>query len=41
MLSSDTREKIINQNISLLDFEKYIPAIRKFLDKIDNRVLVK
>lgn len=41
MLSSDTREKIINQNISLLDFEKYIPAIHKFLDKIDNRVLVK
>jgi len=41
MLDSDTREKIINQNISLVDFKKYIPVTNKFFDKVENRILVK
>jgi hypothetical protein len=41
MLDSDTREKIINQNILLVDFKKYIPVTNKFFDKVENRILVK
>lgn len=41
MLDTDVKEKIINQNISLIDFEKYIPVTNKFFDKVESRILVK
>ena len=40
-LDSNSRKDIINKSVDKLDFEKYIPIIKKFLDKIDNRILVK
>ena len=33
------RRYIINEMVNKIDFEKYIPAIKKFLNNIDNRIL--
>ena len=30
---------IINETINKIDFEKYIPAVQKFLNNIDSRVI--
>ena len=33
------RRYIINEMVNKIDFEKYIPAIKKFLNNIDNRII--